>query len=107
MSFLILALPAVVFTLLVLHSLLRANRSVEQKREVIQSIAQQLFLKVLTLMGIMTIWSLLQDDVAWIWWAAAFGLVAVLASLDWQRSAGQPVTIPVNSTPRGEGPILK
>ena len=86
------------FVLLVGSALLRANRSPHQKREIYRTICRHLFLKCLTFLGVMALWCLFCNDIAWIWWAVGFQLLAVVASLDWKRPEYAPAGMSVDQT---------
>ena len=87
-------LPLLVLVLFSAIRLLCQLRVRETREERFSSICRQIFLQGLTFLGVMTFLSVLREDGCWVWWAAGFQLLAVLASLDWGRTACLSVKAP-------------
>ena len=86
-------LPLLALLLFSAIRLLCQLRVRETREERLSSICRQFFLQGLTFLGVMAFLSVLRQDGCWVWWAASFQLLAVLASLDWSRTSCLPAAI--------------
>ena len=84
-------LPWIACTALLLPPVVRLVASNERSQEWFSSVCQQLCLNGLVLLGLMTLCCVAREDIAWIWWASSFAMLAIVVSWDSQR----PVTLPV------------
>jgi hypothetical protein len=84
-------LPWVACVALLLPPVVRLVASNERSQEWFSSVCQQLCLNGLVLLGLMTLCCVAREDIAWIWWASSFAMLAIVVSWDSQR----PVTLPV------------
>ena len=99
-------LPLLALVLFAVIRLLCLMRVRETREERFCSLCRQLFLQGLTFLGVMALWSVVQGDATWIWWAVGFQLLAVLASLDWSRTSCLPVAISsLRASPSSVGDI--
>ncbi len=85
-------LPWVACVALLLPPVVRLVASNERSQEWFRSVCQQLCLNGLVVLGLMTLCCVAREDIAWIWWASSFAMLAIVVSWDSQR----PVTIPVS-----------
>ena len=84
-------LPWVACVALLLPPVVRLVASNERSQEWFRSVCQQLCLNGLVVLGLMTLCCVAREDIAWIWWASSFAMLAIVVSWDSQR----PVSIPV------------
>ena len=86
-------LPWIACTALLLPPVIRLVVGHGRSVEWFSSAYQQLCFNGLTVLGLMTLSCVAQEEVAWIWWASSFVMLAVLVSWDSQRPVAACVPV--------------
>ena len=98
-------LPWIACTALLLPPVVRLVASNERSQEWFSSVCRQLCLNGLVVLGLMTLCCVAREDIAWIWWAGSFAMLAIVVSWDSQRPV--VIRVPVVSEVRREGASLE
>ena len=98
-------LPWVACAALLLPPVVRLVASSECSPEWFSSVCRQLCLNGLVVLGLMTLSCVAREDVAWIWWASSFAMLAIVVSWDAQRPVA--IRVPVVPDVEGDGASLE
>jgi|GEM_PF-5510111 hypothetical protein len=98
-------LPWIACTALLLPPVLRLVASNGRPQEWFSSVYQQFCLNGLVVLGLMTLRCVAREDIAWIWWASSFAMLAIVVSWDSQRPVA--VRVPLVSEAGREGSSLE
>ena len=86
-------LPWIACTALLLPPVIRLVASNGRSMEWFSSVYQQLCFNGLAVLGLMTLCCVAQEDIAWIWWASSFVMLAIVVSWDSQRPVAARVPL--------------
>jgi hypothetical protein len=86
-------LPWIVCVALLLAPALRLVASNGRSQEWFSSVYQQFCLNGLVVLGLMTLRCVAREDIAWIWWASSFAVLAIVVSWDGQRPVAVGVAV--------------